>query len=582
MKKLLSMLLAMLMLAAPVLSLAEAPQEDNGLAIYDAVLQRNAYVPLLNELGLLPGVDLSYYTIFSDALAADRAIVNSMTFSGGEGLVSAMMGSGDDTAEYAAEYAAVDQAIADMLSALSMRVNMLPGEISGALSLNGKEVLNIGYGEKGTDTYVMSNLLGGSVVIGEVDLVPLLERIIGFAAQFGLLGEEDASISREELEQIVDTAKAMMVSALAQYSFDASVLEGLDVTAVTDVLNPIFQRAQTAGAVQPDDCDPAVTCTTVTVTPAEAKGFIKGLLLVIRNNPALADAVAEATGYGEDSPMVIAYSQWREEPFSFAEHVLDPAIASLEEADLNEIINGDAVISLWQAADGTPVKLDARFPYLEVPPSEWDYVETVDEEGNPAYEWVETPGGDPIQREAAVVVTRLTTEDVQTWQLSASAAEDAFHARLDNAPTALTIALDAVSGGVSTMDMRCGMDITQADNRTRQAFDVEYTVGSGEYAMKFAVDGTAEYVIDGVDFTAAEIMNIAVNDVAVMTVDIRCATEDAVPMVVTEDAVRLMDFDETAFSNWCLRLISDAQAWVGTLLQSLPESVLALFMGAAQ
>lgn len=578
MKRMLAMLLALMLLAAPGLSLAEEPQEDEYLGIYDAAFQMNGYVPVLNELGLLPGVDLSYYNVYSDALAAGRAITHSIAFSGGEGMVSALMGS----EEASATYAAIDQAIADMLSALSMRVNMLPGEISGALALNGKDVLTLGYGEQGTDAYVMSNLLGGSVVIGSDDLVPLLERIIGFAAQLGLLGEEDASLSREDIEQSVDMLKAEMTSAFSQYSFDAAVLDGLDATALTDVLNPILQRAQTAEAEQPDDCDPAATCTIVTVTPAEAKELIKGLLLVIRNNPALSDAVAEAAGYGENSMMVRFYSQWREEPFTFVGDVLDPAIESLEEADPNEIINGDAVISLWQAEDGTPVKLDARFPYLEVQPSEWDYVETVDEEGNLDYDWFEIPGGDPIQREAAVVVTRLTTEGVQTWQLTASAADNAFYVRLDNAPTALTVAMNTISAGETTLDMICSVDVVQEGGYTRHAFDMAYTIGSGEYAMKFAVNGTAEFVVNGADFTAAQTMNIGVNDVQVITVSLYCATADAVPVVVTEEAFRLMDFDETAFSAWCQSLISDAQAWVGSLLQLLPESVLTLFMGAAQ
>lgn len=428
----------------------------------------------------------------------------------------------------------------------------------------------------------MSNLLGGSVIIGEVDLVPLLERIIGFAAQLGLLSEEDASLSREDLEQSVDMLKAEMTSVFPPVAFDTAVLEDLDVTALTDVLRPIFQRSQTDEAEQPEDCDPAATCTTVNVTPAEAKELIKGLLLVIRNNPALSDAVAEAAGYGENSMMVMVYSQWSKEPFTFVGDVLDPAIASLEENDPNEIINGDAVISLWQAADGTPVKLDARFPYLEEQLSEWDYVETVDEEGNPDYDWIEIPGGDPIQREAAVVVTCLTTEGVQTWQLTASAADNVFHVRLDNAPTALKVAINSISAGETVLDMICSVDVMQEDAYTRHAFDMAYTIGSGEYAMKFAVNGTAEFVVNGADFTAAQTMNIGVNDVPVITVSLDCATADAVPVVVTEDAFRLMDFDETAFSAWCQSLISDAQAWVGSLLQLLPESVLTLFMGAAQ
>lgn len=232
MKKLTALMLALLMLALPVMSLAASPAE-----------------------------------LLSEALEAGRPLSGKVYFEGGE------MPLDENTATM----------VNDMLNALSFRFDEQEGDAPQsdfALALSGKDVLTFALAEKGEDYYLKSNLLGADTVAftGE-EGVTILERFMQMLVDAGTMTQSDADELKQQLNAMMSGSTASMEE------FDPA---SLDTSELVAYIAKIAGRAKTEEVTaQPKNCDQAKTMITFSLTGEEIAKVYELVFQMLQKNDAL-------------------------------------------------------------------------------------------------------------------------------------------------------------------------------------------------------------------------------------------------------------------------------------------------------
>ena len=176
MKKLLSLMLAMLMLAMPVLSLAEEDTQVIGGADGPTAL-------LLFE-------DMTTGTkMLEDAIAAGRKVTVDISVPEVTGI-----NTGND---------AVDAAIAELLTSMGLDMKFQGDEYDYALTVSDKDLLTLGWTVSGNDAYIKSNLIGGTIVLTAADIEPLAGRLLDMFVMLGAITEQQAASIKESLTDMI-------------------------------------------------------------------------------------------------------------------------------------------------------------------------------------------------------------------------------------------------------------------------------------------------------------------------------------------------------------------------------------------
>lgn len=248
MKKLFSMLMALLMLLTPVLGLAE---ED---------VQTGTVFDLSN-------------TMLQDALTAGRRAQTVVTFKD----IMPDLSIGDE---------AIDTAIRDMFAAVKITAYEQGDEAGFALLLSDTELLNVAFAASGEDAYVSSNLLGGTIVIAPDEVVGQIERLIDLFVMMEAISADEAAEIKAMLPALYDEMVATINSSLAAQA----ELENMEfnLTALEAILAEITEGAVTEEVTgQARNVDLATKKMTVTVTPDQMTRLVQALVQVIKDNPAL-------------------------------------------------------------------------------------------------------------------------------------------------------------------------------------------------------------------------------------------------------------------------------------------------------
>ena len=342
MKKLIALLTALMLLALPAAGMAQGEE-----SLPDMLWAASDW-SFLAEWGILTEEEAALLSAERAAAEAGREIVYTATVEAGP------LTGGEE----------FDAALADLLGRLTFVARAQRNEGGMTILADGAELFTIVLGEKDGLYAVGSNLLPSAASLTLEDLNRLPNRIVTALQANGLISREDA------MRFGMMTASPMGMTGLPWMLLTAEYpdMADLDLTAWNAVLADVQSRRVYAPVtVQPAGCDEATQMWTMTVTAKDVTDFIRAILLTLRDNEELTDAVAGALGYDQ---LIASYaSMYHYTMGSFTQEVIEPLLQELEGMD--ELLPLELNITAYVNAQGEIVSmlvdvLDVSFRDAEV------------------------------------------------------------------------------------------------------------------------------------------------------------------------------------------------------------------------
>lgn len=519
MKKMIATLLALMMLMLPFAGLAETSPDLNAL--------------------------FGESDVYTTALEAGRRISFDVALT-------------DVASEFTGE-SAVDQVIFDLLTALDVSGYVQGDEMYYAIGMKQEsgavsDILTLGCAVAGEDTYLLSNLIGGTIVVAKDEVQPLLERLIDMLVVMGALTERQAGELKAQLTEVfaaVNTGSAT-VAGLDEVDFMA-----LDFTALFDTAATLAEKV-TVGEVDvlPRNCDAPASMVSITLTPDEMKALIASVFQFVKDNPNLANAIAAEISFDETiAPQISGVSG---DPVDFMGFI-DMVITKLDE---KQLYTGDTVMRIWLDEDGEIVSANI------VAPVEGGEIKlntarlTVNDAVQYSFLFA-FPGGD-------VTVDAAVREGGVTANVAVA----------ENGETRIAMRIDYTDRSAENLiasDVVIDMTITEVDVNS------SYTYGGESYSTSAIVDEvniglriTSDTQLDGIDFVETDGVTVSVGGKEYATVNINVKSEMAGPSIMTGDVVRPVELSEADFANWFVGAFSALYAWAQNALFSMPSSLINL------
>lgn len=571
MKKLLSLILAMMMFAVPCLAEGVIGGADGPTALFvsEDMITADA--------------------ILNDAIAAGRRVTVNVTVPEITGV-----NTGDP---------AVDTAIVDFVKALGLRVEAQGDEYDMGLSLTGKDVLTLGWAVNGEDAYIKSNLIGGTIVLSLAEVEPIISRLLDMMVLMEAMTEEEAAEIKAQLPAMIETYKAAFEQGMAGQMTMEDLL-AMDFSAFDPVLKDVEASLEpVTEIVVPRMCDQATHGVCLTIDNAEFTGAIRALFQFIKDNPKfMAAMTSEGIGMTEETRAM----EWETRGALYQQYGIyenyeafcaeNPTTAELldqliEETKTMKMLDGDFVTTVYFNDAEEIVYMTSTLPMF----TETESVIETEENAETVNGTTEILNVVYTRQTVAQGVSHVCNIDVDGEGITVDvlAKEKAWVINLsDNETQEVGLTINAVeengvikgdfdmyeNGPVGTFSYYHMADETQF--KTEIAFalwlDEEYLAGHpNEEPVSLSIAYTCDYDRSGVDFSGKEIVNVAFNDVKVV-VDIDIATADPVDSIMAGNVVRPAELDDAAFANWFVTAYNAITGWVGTTLMALPASVLTL------
>lgn len=532
MKKMTAWLLALLMMAMPFAGLAES---------------ETAVPPVVQDI--IAALSAEETDVYGDAIAAGRRVTTKVTV-------------GNVASDFTGD-AAVDQVIADVLNALNIEVYQQGDETYFAIGMkqaSGEvaDLLNLGVAVAGDDAYIASNLVGGTIVVGAEEVVPVLQRLIDMLVMIGFVEEAEAEEIKAMLPELVEMYKAEYAAAMESAAAVASLdYMKMDYSAITEGLTMLISKLGVNTVdMQPKNCDTAVSAITLTLAPAEVNELIAMVFQFMKDNPDFADVVAAEMDY--ENTLAVEFSGVAGETLTFAEF-LDKMIEEIKTA---EIFGGDVTCRILLGEDGMPVSMELVAPVIvnvANPNSEDDTVETT------------------VQN-ITVSYARLTLNDGTAHTIVAAADDVDMTVNVLVKDKNVNVSFAAAEAGVTVLDVKVDVTDRSAENLNASDMLIDMTIYEDAEAepinVKLAI--TADTAQNGVDFTDKTAMTISVNGKEYATVNIEGSTGDAGASIMTGNVVRPAELNDTDFANWFVGVYNSLFTWVSAAMYALPASVMNL------
>ncbi len=561
MKKLIALFLSLMLIALPTLSLAE-----DGLIL-----------SVLPMLGIIGGADGPTALLVSDlpegmpgtmvekALQAGRRIHSETTMEGFS------FGSTSNTE--------TDAAIAELLNSLRIIDDTQGEEYSIRLALGDKELLTFGALLSGKDAYIHSNLLGGTVVIGEDDIQPLAERVLNLLVVMEVLTQEDVDALKEQLPTLTETLEQELSTAM----FNLEDLLAMDFTALVEAIAPVLNKIQPVEPVAAENHDPAESAFELIITEEDAKAFLRGVMQVIHNNPTLWQLYARSYLTQEEQDeyweMYKKYDVFESREdfnrvFPTAEDAYQQALADLiNPAESTDVVTIHAELD----KNGLPVAVTFTWPLYET-------VRT--------YSSTDTLlASEVLPGEQTLTYLRQTQPDEEKHLITLDKIRQDAETSTQPLTASLTLGEKGAVGHLlwaegtskSTVDFNLTWDFSD----TKSAFDFWMDFGLEEMVAenadanelndvtKFGIGLNSDYRRNGVDFTGTETIRVEYNGQGFSVVS-QVSTADPLPSITTGEVVRPAELDETAFAQWAVGIINGGYTWLMEVITALPAGLVNL------
>ncbi|MGN1369195.1 MAG: hypothetical protein ACI4WX_10025 [Aristaeellaceae bacterium] len=589
MKKLLSMLLALTMLL-PLLATAEGTTDvgviggaDGPTAIY-----------LANGGVRLPGM------LGEAAVAAGRRVVSTVKF-------TELSGVPMETEEEA-------QVLNDILNALTVVQTQQGDEGGVTVQLSGKDVLTLGVALSGKDTYISSDLLGGTIVVAEDEVEGLVNSLLTLLVNMGLLTEEDLELNVESI-----TEMTVMLEAYQAYLGQLmALLEQADTFDYTALMNMVDLIAANVEVIEspavPRACDPAATGVKVSVNNEQMQQIMLGYCQFLQDNPALKDALGIMMGLPTEEEIAESWEENKEfyqeygfyateEEFRADMMTMDDFMAELTAmAGTQKVIEGEYVITVYTDEQDLPVYMALDLPI---------YAEDV------VYEDGAEPQTVGYVVPISLIYTRQTLADAVDHVCNISVDGKTLSINVQTAENRMALTVDAIAfdGSIAKlMDMTVQTQPAAEENTPdvmtaemnllydgevpqttlllegESLFTDDRSYMAGKLSIAVAELGevgtltmSSDTAIDGVDFTGKSIVTMESQAVGMrMAVEADYLTTDPVESIMAGQVVRPAELDENAFSQWITGIQTNFYTWMANAMGALPESAIQMLFAPAE
>ena len=452
---------------------------------------------------------------------------------------------------------AVDQVIYDLLSALNITGYVQGDEVyyvigmtqeSGAVA----DLLTMGIAMAGEDTYLLSNLIGGTIVVAQDEVQPLAERLIDMLVVMGAFTERDAEMMKAAM---AESFAGLNVEANAAAGLDSVDFTALDYSALTDMVAGVWEKAVVGEAdVLPKNCDTPASMVTITMTPDEMKSLIASVLHFVKENPDLANAIAAEIAFDETiAPEVSGVSG---DPVDFLGFI-DMMIAELNE---QQLYTGDTTARVWLDEAGMPVAISVIAPVeggeMSVDHNRLTMNDVVLNSFRFAF-----PGGD---------VTLDVVEDKVSVNFAVA----------ENGETRIAVKADYTDRSAENLiagDLMLDITITDVTVNNEYTYNGEsYSESDDVEEVNIGIAVTSDTVVDGVDVTETDRLVISVNGKQYATVNVIVASGEAGASITTGDVVRPAELSDADFANWFIGAFNSLYTWVQNAIFAMPTSLINL------
>ena len=583
MKKLLSLILALMLLTLPAIAMAE------------------------DSVGLIGGADgptqivVANSTVkprFANAIEAGRRVNQTITLTELTGV-----NTGDPMA---------DAAIADLVKALGFNFSAQGDEAMLTMSLSDKEVANFGHALSGENVYLSSNMLGGTVVVGLTEIEGLANRILDAMVTMGAIGEEEAAMLRESLTAF----KSEIDAAMQEEKLEDMVIDEMDFSALEAILPMLMGKiTQAENIIVPRMCDPAVSGLQLVLTNENIHAVLKQSFQFMLDNPMLLESLAESTGAPTEAQLEAQWETAGQLYMTFGIYESKEAfMASQETVESNlregmnelasvKILGGDVVVNVYLDEQDQPVYITGTMPILTEDTLTANPETMITTTVNLTYTRQTVPQGvahvcnisvedvtvtiDALVGEGSTVVNVTAAEPecepAKLFELSIKEAASEIN------PGVTCIDVDAVLyDGADTAAAAVSYDGEYEYTDAREyckgklvltAYEEVYTDAAEWHTFEhdIVLDFSTDTVFSGVDYTTDASFTVEAGGVR-FGMKLVEETTDPQPSIMTGNVVRPAELNDADFSNWFTGVINAFNAWLAGALQSLPESVLMLMI----
>ncbi len=633
MKKLFSLMLALMMFALPALA-----ETDVGV-----IGGADGPTAILLNTDFVTAESLA-----EDAVAAGRRVTVELSLPEFSGFsIKELMGIDAETAgaDAMAQFESINQAIADLVGAIGL-TGFTQGDESGiGLSISGKEVLTFAAALTGENAYVRSNLLGGTVVLSESDVEPLILRVIDMLAMMGAFPEEDAATMKEQVPQLIEQFKTMLAESAGAVLTDEDVAN-LNFTAIENCAAALAPQVENLEQIiVPRMCDPAASGVRLSINNEEFISILKALVQFVRDNPKLMDYIGAQMEFPTEESITQQWAMYGElykqfgmfedeAAFRAANKTFPEMLDELDEMlDTYKALDGEFVTAVYFNEADEVVYLTSTMPLFEEDETllEKDaaaeaagttqiinavYIrqtlpEGVSHVGNISVDEEEISFDVLVKDHAAEIVVSArgvvfsdTTESKPLLTISAAeengVVKGSFASNQESEPYfsgSFSFGYDADAEKLTT-DFTVDVDVTFAKHEigvvvienpsepsasavpdvTAEAETPAELEKSEPVTNHISFSFAADYVRNGVDFSGQEEMKFGFNGFSV-TLKGKTETTDPVESIMAGNVTRPTELDDASFANWFVGVYTSLYGWIGQMMQALPESVLALFTG---
>lgn len=616
MNKLLSLILALMMLSLPALAAAE------------------------DTLGLIGGADgpTSVFvggdipqTLEEKALAAGRKVSTTVKMTEVSGI---------DTGD-----ARMDAALVDLFNALGFTVSQQGDEFNMALQISGQEALDLGFSLSGEDVYLKSSLIGGTVVVGTQELEGLIDRLVDMLIMVEGMSEEEAADLRAQISGLkqlyADSLELSMASMLTEEDLKNLNMASVEafIAFVEDKTVPVDE------IVVPRMCDPAVSGEKAVLTNADMVQGVKYFYQFILDNPKLMNYLGSQLGFPTEEEITLQWQSMGQFYMAFKIYESEEAFRAqfqtfeqllnemIVEVDASKFLDGEFTVTEYTDADGNVVYATMSLPLflqdqtlMENTSAETAQGETT--QINATYTRQTVAGGvahvcnidvdgevitiDVLESESGFTLRSTDTDtEGKTWRIE-------MNAECSASTEEPGVELLTVTGGIYNEKDQPVLDVLlmgacefsdarsylsgeltltvfeylQAEEEAAEAEAAEETAAEQTEATELeaeAVDAEptktvivlafdSDTAINGVDFTGTTNMSLTVEDVRIAAQAV-VATSDPGESIMAGAVVRPAELDDGDFANWFVGAYNSLNSLVVNLIQTLPESVLMLMFG---
>lgn len=489
MKKLTALVLALLMLALPVMGMAASPDE-----LFNQVTETRPY----KIEGKLTWGNTSLLDADTQTLVKDFVDAISYTYAGQE------------------------------------------KQTDFALQLSGTDVLTLSTATQGEDTYVLSNLLGGTITFNEAEGIVLLDYLMNLAVASEMMTAEAAAELKSTIQQALNQTEAAELN-----------LDELDTTALVAWVTDLAARITTEEVTQqPKNSDPAAQLVSITLTGEDLTQLYTLLFDSLKNNDAFIAGLSSANLTMDGQPVTA-----------------EELVAALPEMAkmIGDAVQGDIPVNLYLDADGNPVYGTAAVTM------------TMESEGETATITM------------ALDYTRLTVAAGATHAFNLIAADAsnngiALSATVLNSDKLTTVnaGIGNIEAGVTTPVLGLDVKVEKEYGDAESELDLEavLTIVSDGQELTLGLDIDKETKLNGEDAVYECDLDISFLGEEILCIKVTSATGEAAPSIVTADAVRPGQMTEEEFNTYAGETVMPAlQMALVNLVQNLPASILSLMMG---